>query len=180
MPAMIRRTALGGLVFDETLHESEDYDLWRRLAAVCQFAYVDQPVACYRIHDTNTIVTQPRKLLESSLEVQRRFFSMPQFDLLSRRERAAVYCTHGAKCAALRYSADARRYLARAVSTFPFSLTSCGLFALSVISPRLLERVILRRRQAQKALTDPTGTASAPQDGTDARELAAAGQGAGA
>lgn len=52
---MIRRAVakeLGG--FDENLVQAEDYDLWLRVAAKYPVAYVDQPLAQFRIHE-NTL-----------------------------------------------------------------------------------------------------------------------------
>lgn len=48
---LVRRTTLeqvGG--FDATLRSSEDWDLWVRLAARGELAYVDEPLARYRLH----------------------------------------------------------------------------------------------------------------------------------
>lgn len=52
--AMVRRellTAFGG--FDESLPMGIDYDLWVRLAAQCQFDYVDRPLVNYRTGHAN-------------------------------------------------------------------------------------------------------------------------------
>ena len=91
MPAMVRRKALADLTFDEGLHQAEDYDLWRRLAARGQFCFVEEPIAVYRLHDANTITNQHRQMLESELEVQARFFLMTEFQQLTGRERARAY-----------------------------------------------------------------------------------------
>lgn len=176
MPAMIRRSALGDCTFDEKLDQAEDYDLWRRLAATCRFQYIDQPVAYYRLHETNTIVTQTKKTREAELEVQRRFFEMAQFHRLTRRQRARAYCSHGAKNAALGRTASARRSLARAVWTCPDSLTSFSLLLLSLLNPSMLSRVILRRRRmTRKTLADVIGSGCsvAPEPTTACGSVAA-------
>jgi hypothetical protein len=48
---LVRRMCLAksGL-FDETLPSMQDYDLWLRLAQVCDFDYTDQPLVRYRMH----------------------------------------------------------------------------------------------------------------------------------
>ena len=55
--AMVRRSsleALGYPYFDETLRGSEDKDFWLRLAGMgARFAYLDEPVGKYRLHETN-------------------------------------------------------------------------------------------------------------------------------
>lgn len=158
MPAMIRRTALGDHLFDVTLEQCEDYDLWRRLAASCQFQYAAEPVAYYRIHDANTIVTQPSRIKECELLVQQRIHEMPEFQRLCRHQKARAYCHHGAKNAALGNGASARRYFARAVRTYPFSATACGLWLLSLCRPGLLSRLVgLRRKWIAQSLTDAPG-----------------------
>jgi glycosyltransferase involved in cell wall biosynthesis len=147
IPAVVRRSLLVERAFDETLHHAEDYDLWRRLAAVTEFAYDSEPVGCYRIHDANTIGLQSRQMMESEVEVQRRIFTMPEFAQLGRRVRAGAYCYHGAKSAAIGESSAARRYLGRAVMSDPFFGMAWPLFMLSAISPKLLASIIARRRQ---------------------------------
>ncbi len=101
IPAMIRRSILGDQTFDESLHHCPDYDFWRKLAAHCQFRYLDEPVAHYRIHDANKIVMQPRSIQECELIVQQRIFAMPEFQRLSRGQKARAYRHHGAKNAVL-------------------------------------------------------------------------------
>ena len=53
--ALFRRSVIdqvGG--FDELIRFSDDYDLWLRIAAAgFEFAYIDRPVAKYRIHAAN-------------------------------------------------------------------------------------------------------------------------------
>lgn len=55
--AMVRRTALDSVGFpylDDTMPETEDQDLWIRLAALGKvFAYLDVPTCMYRLHSDN-------------------------------------------------------------------------------------------------------------------------------
>ena len=147
IPAMIRRSESKDQTFDETLHHAEDYDFWRKLAAHCQFQYLDEPVARYRIHDANTIVMQPASIQECELIVQQRIFAMPEFQRLSRRQKARAYRHHGAKSAVLGRMGTARKYLALSVWTNPFSLAGAGLLGLSMLGSRVLPAVILQRRK---------------------------------
>jgi glycosyltransferase involved in cell wall biosynthesis len=164
MSVMIRRSALGDHRFDTTLDQCEDYDLWRRVAASCQFKYSEEPVAFYRIHDANTIVTQPRKIKECELLVQQRIYAMPEFNRLARRQKARAYCHHGAKNAALGNGAASRRYFAHSVGTFPFSPTAWALLLLSYCQPSLLSRAVaLRRKLVAGSLVDAPANARAPQ-----------------
>ena len=158
MSVIIRRASLGDNLFDVTLEHCEDYDLWRRVAATWQFQYCDEPVAIYRIHDANTIVTQPNRIKEFELLVQQRIYAMPEFHALTRREKARAYCHHGAKNAALGNRVASRRYFARAVRAYPFSPTACALLLLSLGQPRLLSSVVgLRRKLVAHSLIDAPG-----------------------
>jgi glycosyltransferase involved in cell wall biosynthesis len=170
MPAMIRRTALEDLRFDESLAQCEDYDLWRRLAARSRYAWIDEPVGYYRLHGSNT-VTQSQKILEVELEVQRRFFEMPRFAELSRCERARAYRYHGVKNNILGRTSLSRHYLALAATTAPESLSSHALLLANLVSPSALSWLVLRRRSKnRKALGsvagghDPTERNAAPKD----------------
>ncbi len=162
MPAMIRRTALAGLRFDESLAQCEDYDLWRRVAANSRFFYADQPVAYYRIHDSNTVTTQTRKMLEYELEVQRRFFEMPRFGQLPRRERARAYRYHGVKNNILGRTSLSRYYLARAAATAPESVAGHAMLMLNLVSPALLSWAVLRRRSRNRKVLGSAAGAQQP------------------
>ena len=82
--SMTRRSSLGTDGFELGMEHCEDYDLWRRLAARANFQYLDEPLMCYRFHDGMTNATQHQSILESEIEVQRRFMAMPEFARLSR------------------------------------------------------------------------------------------------
>lgn len=170
LPALFRRSLLGNDRFDASLSICEDYDLWRRLAARGRFQYDEEPVAYYRLHGGNTITTQSRGLLEAELEIQRRFFTMPRFRQLSRRERARAYCYHGVKCAVLGRMGAARGCLAAAALLWPFAPSHLGLFGLSLLGRRALPWVVLRRRQLNRRhladvvpTTDVATSESSPQ-----------------
>lgn len=52
--ALVRRSVLdevGG--FDEAIRFSDDYDLWLRIVRHHAVAYIDEPLALYRLHDAN-------------------------------------------------------------------------------------------------------------------------------
>jgi hypothetical protein len=155
MPTMVRRRAIADLTFDESLHQAEDYDLWRRLAARSQFRFVEEPIAVYRLHDANTITNQQRQMLESELEVQSRFFSMTEFQLLSIHERARAYRAHGAKCVVAGHARAACRSFVHAVRTAPLSPAGYGLLLISVFSPYVLRRLILARRRINRQQLRP-------------------------
>lgn len=59
LTGLVRRTAfdaVGG--FDETLRRGcEDYDFWLRISARFRAAYVEEPIAIYRLHETGFFVS---------------------------------------------------------------------------------------------------------------------------
>jgi glycosyltransferase involved in cell wall biosynthesis len=50
---LLRREALAHDRFDRGMPGTEDWDLWLRLAARCEFAYIAEPLVEYRMHGTN-------------------------------------------------------------------------------------------------------------------------------
>jgi glycosyltransferase involved in cell wall biosynthesis len=48
--------------YDFTLSTGEDYDLWIRMAALCEFDYVDEPLIYYRRGHSNLTSNKPRLL----------------------------------------------------------------------------------------------------------------------
>jgi glycosyltransferase involved in cell wall biosynthesis len=75
--------------FDRALSQCADWDMWVRLAAKSEFAYIDEPLVTYRQHDSNMSRNAP--LLEKdSLRVLEKGFAMTQLPLsLRSRKRAA-------------------------------------------------------------------------------------------
>jgi len=147
MASMVRRSALAGIAFEEGMECGEDYDFWRRLAARSQFAYVDVPVMCYRMHEGMTVTADPTNTLDMELEVQRRIQAMPEFAALPRRERAGAYAAHGAKQAMRNRGRVARSMFWRAIRTDPSYLTAYALLGLSLFSLRPLQYAVLKRRR---------------------------------
>jgi hypothetical protein len=128
------------------------------LAVRSRYVWIDEPVACYRIHGSNTVTTQTQKMLEFELEVQRRFFKMPRFAKLPRCERARAYRYHGVKNNVLGRTSLSRHYLALAATTAPESLSSHALLLANLVSPSALSWLVLRRRSKnRKALGSVAG-----------------------
>ncbi len=163
--SMTRRSSLGSDGFELGMEHCEDYDLWRRLAARANFQYLDEPLMCYRFHDGMTNATQHQSILESEIEVQRRFMAMPEFARLSRRERARVYCTHGIKNTMLDRMDVARRFFRKAMVTAPTYVGGLALWLLSLCGSRCLRWAIVKRR-----------TLAGNRLGTQAGPLAAVGE----
>ncbi len=145
--SMVRRSCLEGVEFEIGMEHCEDYDFWRRIAVRCDFQYIDEPLMRYRFHEGMTVSSGLGPTLENEVEVQRRIMAMPEFCLLTSRERARAYCIHGIKQAMLGSLEQARRYFRRSIATSPAYLPSYVLLSASLFGARALQHVILKRRQ---------------------------------
>ncbi len=77
--ALVRRSVLDEVgSFDEAIRFSDDYDLWLRIVRRHAVAYVDEPLALYRVHDSN----ESRKIVgivSATMEVLRKALrTMPE------------------------------------------------------------------------------------------------------
>jgi len=142
--SMVRRTSLKDITFEEGSDYCEDYEFWSRLAVECPFQYVDEPLLCYRQHGGNT--SNGHKFTEGEITVQRRIMAMREFQSLTGRERARVFCSHGAKNAMLGRSSVARSFFFQAVCSSPTYLNGYVLSAISLFGSRVLQRAIVARR----------------------------------
>lgn len=109
-------------LFDENLTASEDWDLWIRIAKVCEVYCVDLPLAKYRLHISN-MHRNLQRMKESQLAVLDKIFADPRLpkDVIRLRQRAysKVYENYSALCF-LREEYDlARRDFIRAVKLNP-------------------------------------------------------------
>lgn len=125
---MIRRTCLDNVgLFDETLHLLEDYDLWLRLAERCNFRYLDEPLAYYRLHDAMSTRVQHAQLVTSGALIMERIRQMSAFAALTDAEKAAIYRAHGKQYAYMGRMADARHMFRQATRHEPHvALTAYG------------------------------------------------------
>src|SRR5581483_5911167 len=122
--------------FDTELSQCADWDMWVRIAALTDFAYLDEPLVDYRRHE-GSMSNDPLLLEQDSLRVLEKGFAMPGIDpaLAARRREglarnymvlAGTYFRAGryrdfARCAARSVSLDPRRvgYLA----SYPLRVT---------------------------------------------------------
>ncbi len=157
--SMVRRSSLEGIEFELGMEYAEDYDFWRRLAARCRFHYVNQPLMRYRLHEGMTVSSGLSATLKGEIEVQRRFFEMPEFAEADRGARAQAYCAHGIKNAMADKTDVARACFYLAARTKPTYLGGHALAFFSLFGPRVLQYVILKRRQLAG---NQLGTATGP------------------
>jgi glycosyltransferase involved in cell wall biosynthesis len=61
-------------LFDESIHGTEDWDMWIRMACYYKFGYLSEPLISYRWHDSNFSHKRPRineaawKMLEKAMD----------------------------------------------------------------------------------------------------------------
>jgi glycosyltransferase involved in cell wall biosynthesis len=151
--ATVRRAALRDVVFDEGMsHSAEDFEFWRRLAAQCQFLYIDEVLAAVRDHEVQITKTNSTQLLDGIIEVQQRIMRMPEFTHVPRNEKARLFCHHGIQQALRGRCGVARRFFARAIVTAPAYSWAYIMLGLSLLGERPLQILhALRRRQQQLA-----------------------------
>lgn len=132
--------------FDKAFEPMEDYDFWLRMAAVYRFAYLDEPLCAYRVHESMSMQTQRAEFPLQAVAVQRRVFAMPAFQRLSAREKAALYCSHGTKNALIGSMAEARRCYLNAIRLAPTSPRAYILLALDTLLGKRRLKLTQRRR----------------------------------
>jgi glycosyltransferase involved in cell wall biosynthesis len=163
----VRRSALREIKFEENgiLRDmAEDFEFWRRLATHSRFHFLDEILACYRFHSTQVTATRVLEVLDGAVEVQQRIMAMPQFNQLTRGQRARLYCHHGVKQADRGQYRIARSFFARSVLTTPTYLPGCVLFGLSLLGARPLRFVLGKRRQlVSRRLAAAMAQPSAPR-----------------
>jgi glycosyltransferase involved in cell wall biosynthesis len=147
--SLVRRSCLDEITFDEEMECAEDYDFWRKVAVRCRFQYLDEPLMCYRFHESMTVETRAFEGLSAEVEVQRRILRMPEFEALPRIDRSRAFCFHGAKLAVLGHMDATRRQFLRAISTSPIYHGGYALLALSLLGTRVLQAAVLKRRQLE-------------------------------
>ncbi|MBL8163903.1 MAG: glycosyltransferase family 2 protein [Anaerolineae bacterium] len=149
---MVRKTHLDsvGGFFAEDVPGVEDYDLWLRLAARYPFAYIDEPLAFYRVHSNMMNIAQNATMHKSDHEVHRRIFAMPAFHHLDPAEKAAIYAVHGTRYAMQGDLAAARHWYLKAIRQRPFSPQPYLLMGLTLFGSQRFAAIAEQRRRRRK------------------------------
>ena len=77
-------------LFDSTLSQCADWDMWVRLGTLTDFQYLDEPLVTYRQHDTN-MSRNPALLERDSLRVLEKAFGLPGLPEQVRRRRRRAF-----------------------------------------------------------------------------------------
>lgn len=112
LTAVFRRTCIEDVgSFDENLLGSGDWDLWIRIAARYPIACVEQSLAHYRIHPTNTtkLLFRTKAIRTEHAQVLQKAFQLPEVSALPQEIRAmAVARTHLSSAETEAMGGDAR------------------------------------------------------------------------
>lgn len=162
---MVNRAVIApdDLFFDALAETAEDYDLWLRLAARVPFKYIDTPLAHFCMAEgvdlsvnnwglPNAPAVTLAQKRQQEIMVQRRVFARPEFDRLTPRQQARIYCSHGMRTM---FAGDRPRALGffwRAICRAPVYPVSYVLFAAGLLGRRFFETIILLRRRVVREL----------------------------
>jgi glycosyltransferase involved in cell wall biosynthesis len=121
---LVRRACFDQMgVFDESLQQAEDWDLWIRISRHFRFDFVPEPLVTIRVHGSN-LHKQVRVMHEHQIEVVRRAFEQDPIDggnyLLKRRSFAYIHSDAGDEYLAAGHYGLALRHLLRTVLLWPF------------------------------------------------------------
>ncbi|MFL5327960.1 MAG: glycosyltransferase [Gemmataceae bacterium] len=123
--AMVRRSFLEQVgLFDERLALGIDYELWLRLARVCKFDYIDEPLVQYRTGHAN-LSQRLAERLDSAIAVMHRFcrdIDLPaQLSPAARRQAFAETFRHRALIARRTSTWKAIGWSMRSLAISPFA-----------------------------------------------------------
>jgi glycosyltransferase involved in cell wall biosynthesis len=150
--ALFRRACLdrAGL-FDERLRSVEDLDLWYRMARHFRFAYVDEPLALYRLHGDSLTQNKLRMWRSELIVTHKQLAADPEY-----RQRVGAALADQKlfdlcfNIGYLEFDAgnftEARRHFAWALRRRPFRLR-CASLLLASLLPGTVVRALRRAKQ---------------------------------
>jgi glycosyltransferase involved in cell wall biosynthesis len=127
--SVIRRSYLEQVgYFDESLPMGIDYDLWIRLASVCKFDFVDEPLVKYRTGHSN-LSKNTMKRYECAQQILRKNLSNPQVRALMTWYVPALawadtWSNFGYYLATIGKKREGFFYALRAICKFPFYINA--------------------------------------------------------
>lgn len=127
--SVIRRSYLEQVgYFDESLPMGNDYDLWIRLASICKFDFVDEPLVKYRTGHAN-LSKNTMKRYECAQQIMLKNLSNPQIRArmswyVPALAWADTWSNFGYYLATIGKKRDGFFYALRAICKFPFYLNT--------------------------------------------------------
>ena len=130
-------TKAGG--FDESLPSCQDWDMWLRIAKVCDFEFISEPLARHYVHGQQISAN-----LDTKIDARTRILRKHATDI-GRYPR--IHYAHLKRLAILYFlkgeNSRARRLLLQGVRTYPLQVTGYLHLLLSIVPP-VHRRVLLR------------------------------------
>lgn len=143
--------AVGG--FNEK-HFIEDKDLWVRIAKQYEVVYVDEPLAYYRVHETNTSMVYPEKMFNYLRQVVAEAVERDSSLAVSRFSiETRIMALQAGSYYEFLDLKKARRYSLKTFKRNPFNLMAWRSFIFSLLGKNTITYLRnKRRRQFQKKL----------------------------
>lgn len=130
----------------------EDYDAWLRLARHYRVAYVPEALASFRVHQTNTSMAYPQRMISSLIPARDWAF---RIDPTLRVRRRLIEGRHHATYAQMCYYASdlrrARQEALRSLRAYPFDRMAWRTLALSLLGSSWIERLRHYRRARSRS-----------------------------
>jgi glycosyltransferase involved in cell wall biosynthesis len=138
--------------YNERATVTEDVDLWYRVARSYEVAYVDEPLASYRVHLDNVSVRDPVALYRDKMVILEELI-LRDMDLqpVASRLRARVQANHAGHLYTLLRLPDARRAALSSLRTSPRERLAWRVLIRSLLGTRMVrwlrgKRDVRRRR----------------------------------
>lgn len=136
---MVRREAfVRAGMFDPDLHGFEDFDLCARLRRLGEFAFIEEPGMCYRVHQSSFSRSGGERLQRSRerflLRMRDLFAGDPYKQALIRTMLAECYSDWGLSQARAGRAAEGRRKLREAIRLNPYKLRTYLRLCRSLVS----------------------------------------------
>lgn len=118
---IFKRENLGNIRFNETLKYLNDYQFEIDLAKKYKYFFIQEPLAMYRIHGNNTILSDKLGWQKDNRIVIDYLLQKYNNDL-SNKKRNKLLTTIGSSCLQLGDKKRARQYIYNAIKCYPFTI----------------------------------------------------------
>ena len=141
---ILKRKNLGKIKFDESLKYLNDYKFVVDLAWKYEYHFIESPLAKYRIHGGNTILSDKKGWLIDTIRVNK-YFLEQYGDRISRKLRAMLHYKIALVYIQLGNKMVAKEYLHKIFLTYPASLYWGMLLVILYTNKNSFTRKVLRK-----------------------------------
>ncbi|MFO7904329.1 MAG: glycosyltransferase family 2 protein [Pirellulaceae bacterium] len=141
---MVRRSVLGAVNgFDEDLPSAQDWDLYIRIAKICEFATVGDSLVCYRLGRDSITRNMRAKArgLQMALEKHGKELSRERRAFARQLAGAGKYYCRAGSCS------EGRQMFLRAIRSHPFAMRAYLYLLVSLLGGRTFERAASFRKK---------------------------------